>query len=146
VRDEPLAADTLVVLRAAAADMQRTVRNAVTDATESGLTYVIVRNDGTREILYSISVFAQRDGRSVAETLRTFSWAPRYLRFTVGEIRAPGFDIVATGANPDHFDVQLLPGRTDSDAAPLAEELQSAAARLLSRAGELRPNPAYNQS
>jgi hypothetical protein len=90
-----------VLLRAAAADIQRTVRNAVTDATESGLTYVIVRGDGTREILYSISLFAQRDGRSVAETLRTFSWAPRYLRFTVKEIRAAGFDIVATGANPD---------------------------------------------
>ena len=38
IRDEPLVEDALVVLRAAAADRPRTVRNAVADATESGLT------------------------------------------------------------------------------------------------------------
>jgi hypothetical protein len=53
---------------------------------------------------------------------------------------------VATGANPDHYDVQLLPGRTETDAAPSSQELQSAASLLLSRAGELRPNPANIQS
>ena len=46
IRDEPLAEDALVVLRAAAADRSRTLRNAIADATESGLTYVIVRTDG----------------------------------------------------------------------------------------------------
>jgi hypothetical protein len=90
IRDEPLAEDALVVLRAAAADRSRTLRNAIADATESGLTYVIVRTDGTREVLCGLSVFAQRSDHTVADTLRTFTWAPHYLRFTAGEIRAGG--------------------------------------------------------
>ncbi|HUP75646.1 MAG TPA: hypothetical protein VM282_21590 [Acidimicrobiales bacterium] len=146
IRDEPLAGDALVVLRAAAADRSRTLRNAIADATESGLTYVIVRADGTREVLYGLSVFAQRSDRTVADTLRTFTWAPHFLRFTAGEIRAGGFELFATGANPDHYDIAVLPGRSEHDPTPTPAELLEAVDHLLAIAGQLHPNPAYTAS
>jgi hypothetical protein len=144
LRDETVVDDTAVVLRAAAADRPRTLRNAVEDAVDSGATYVIVRSDGRREMLYGISVFAQREGTEVADVLRLFPHSPSFLGLTIGEIRRAGFEVLPTGSNPDHYDVQLIAGRIegiDEDAG--REEVRSAVARLLLAAGDLKANPAY---
>jgi hypothetical protein len=114
VRDEPPPDDALVVLRAAAPDRPRTLRNAALDATESGATYVVDRGDGRREVLYGISVFACRAGREPPEVLSAFALSPHYLELTVGQIREAGFDLIATGTNPDHYDVQLVAGRFEA--------------------------------
>ena len=65
VRDDTPPEDTVLLVRAATADTTRNLRNVVSDATESGRTYVIDRVDGRREILYGVSVYAQprRPGR-----------------------------------------------------------------------------------
>lgn len=134
----------MVVLRAAAADRPRTLRNAVEDAVDSGATYVVVRSDGTREILYGISMFAQRGEAEVRDVLRLFPRSPLFFGLTVGEIRRAGFDVLPTGSNPDHYDVQLIAGRVEGGAAEAGrEELRGAVARLLLAAGDLKPNPAY---
>lgn len=144
VRDEPPPDDALVLLRAAAADRPRTLRNAVVDATESGAAYVVVRDDGRREVLYGVSVFACRAGRDPAEVLSAFPLSPHHLELTVGQIREAGFDVIATGTNPHHHDVQLLPRRFEGeDPEATAEELRGAVARLLWAAGDLKANPAY---
>ena len=145
VRDEPPPDDALVVLRAAALDRPRTLRNAVLDATESGATYVVDRGGGRREMLYGISVFACRADREPAEVLSAFPLSPHHLELTVGQIREAGFEVIATGTNPDHYDVQLIPGRFEDEQPEAAspEELRGAVARLLWAAGDLRPNPAY---
>ena len=144
LRDELPAADALVVLRAAAADREHTIRNAVEDAVDSGATYVIMRPDGNREVLYGISVFAQRQGVGVGEVLRLFPRSPSFFRVSVAAIRTAGFEVLPTGSNPDHYDVQLLPDRFEGvDPEGGREELRGAVLRLLLTAGELHPNPAY---
>lgn len=144
LRDERPAPDALVVLRAAAADRERTIRNAVEDAVDSGATYVVIRPDGSREVLYGSSVFAQREGVAVKEVLRLFPRSPSFLGLSVGAIRTAGFEVLPSGSNPDHYDVQLLPGRIEGvDPEGGREELRGAVLRLLLAAGELHPNPAY---
>lgn len=144
VREESAPDDALMVLRAAAPDRPRTLRNAVLDATESGATYVVDRGGGRREVLYGISVFACRAGREPEEILSAFPLSPHHLELTVGQIREAGFDVIATGTNPDHYDVQLVPGRFEGDhPETTAEELRGAVARLLWAAGDLKANPAY---
>jgi hypothetical protein len=144
LREEAVVDDAVVVLRAAAAGRPRTIRNAVEDAVDSGATYVVVRSDGRREMLFGISVFAQREGREVADVLRLFPHSPSFLRLTIGDIRRAGFEVLPTGSNPDHYDVQLISGRVEGvDVDAGREELRSAAARLLLAAGDLEPNPAY---
>lgn len=144
LRDEPPAADALVVLRAAAADRERTIRNAVEDAIDSGATYVVARPGGSREVLYGISVFAKREGVEVGDVLRLFPRSRSFFRVSVGAIRTAGFEVLPTGSNPDHYDVQLLPGRIEGvDPDGGREELRGAVLRLLLAAGELHPNPAY---
>lgn len=54
-----------------------------------------------------------------------------------------GFEVVPTGADADHFDVQLIAGVTERDAPPSEAEVREAATRLLDAAGELQPNPSY---
>jgi hypothetical protein len=143
VRDERPPDDALVVLRAAAPDRSRTLRNAVLDATESGATYVVARG-GRREVLYGISVFACRADGEPAQVLSAFPLSPHHLELTVGLIREAGFDVIATGTNPDHYDVQLMSGRfEDEQPEATPEELRGAVARLLWAAGDLKPNPAY---
>ncbi len=121
------------------------LEDMVRDARYSGDTYALARTDGEREILYGVSVFAIRGDTTAADVLERFSASPNYLAVAVGKLRSAGFEVVATGANPDHFDVQLVrgvpadaPARTVDDA-----ELASRAAALLRLAGSLAPNPAY---
>ena len=116
----------------------------VSDATESGRTYVIDRVDGRREILYGVSVYAQPRGQDVAEVLHRFSRAPCYVAVTVADLRPAGLEVIATGTNPDHFDVQLVTGRFDDDTEDDPEdELRGAAARFLWAASNPISNPAY---
>ena len=144
LRDERPAPDAVVVIRAAAADRDRTIRNAVEDAVDSGATYVVIQPDGSRVVLYGISVFAQREGVAAEEVLRLFPRSPSFLGLSVGAIRTAGFEVLPTGSNPNHYDVQLLPGRIESvDPEGGREELRGAVLRLLLAAGELHPNPTY---
>jgi hypothetical protein len=104
-------------------------------------------SDGRREILYGISVYAQREGHQVGNVLRRFAQAPSYAAFSVGEISTAGFEVIPTGTNPDHYDVQLIGRRFEGEPAEATdEELRAAAARLLSTASRLAPNPAYAES
>ena len=76
--------------------------------------------------------------------LRRFTQAPRYVAITVGDLRAAGFDVIPTGTNPDHYDVQLIAGRIERESVEATdEELRAAAAQFLWAAGPLTPNPAY---
>jgi len=139
VRDEaPVDAD-VVLIRAVAADA---VESIIDDASTSSRRYVIENEQGGREILYGVSVFALRPDRSAGELLARFDTAPMYLPISVGALLEGGFALVPTGSNPDHFDVQLLSARSE-DAPASRSELAEAAARLVALAGPLRPNPAY---
>jgi hypothetical protein len=92
--------------------------------------------------LYGVSVFA-RPGVSPTAVLRRFASSPFYLEATAGDLRKAGFDVLPTGANPDHFDVLLVDGRhPDEPLLPVAE-LRVAAERLVTLCGEPRANPAY---
>jgi hypothetical protein len=143
VRDGGLPDDSVVVLRAAPTDRERVLRNLIDDATDSAATYVVLRPDGSREILFGVSVFALPLGRSVADALSRFRSAPGYLRATVGAFRHAGFEVWPTGANPDHYDVQLLPGHIEGLQEPTLDELREAAARLLATGGDVVSNPDY---
>ena len=69
--------------------------------------------------------------------------APEYLEAAVGALRGAGLEVLPTGVNPDHYDVQLVGGQREEDLEPLAA-IRAAAERLLAAAGDLRPNPAYS--
>jgi hypothetical protein len=112
------------------------------DAEESARVYVVAEAD-TNVILHGVSVFAHRNGVDVNDVLRRFPFAPSYVTATVGRVRDEGFEVLATGANVDHFDIQLIPARTVDDGPADRRSLVAAASRVLDVAGELRPNPAY---
>ena len=141
IRDEPVPADTSVLVRAAAASVAATVEDMVVDAVASSGLYVVEDEVGRLEVLYGISVFARRPGIGVERVLRRFPDAPCYLESSVGRLRAAGFDVLATGTNPDHFDVQLIAGRSP-DVSPLPRaEVESAARRLVAATSGLIGNP-----
>jgi hypothetical protein len=143
VRDGDVPDGSVVVLRAAPTDRERLLRNVMDDATDSAATYVVLRPDGSREVLFGISVIGLRPGRSVADVLSRFRSAPGYLRATVGAFRHAGFELWPTGANPDHYDVQLLPGHFEGFPQPTVDELREAATRMLATAGDVVSNPDY---
>jgi hypothetical protein len=58
-------------------------------------------------------------------------------------VREAGFEVLPTGVNPDHYDVQLVGGQREEDLEPLAA-IRGAAERLVAAAGDLKPNPAYS--
>ena len=66
-----------------------------------------------------------------------------FVEAPVGTVRAAGFEVVPTGTDADHFDVQLIAGVAGPDVLPSEAELRAAATRLLDAAGELQPNPSY---
>ena len=142
VRSEGAPHDLLVVVRATPGVLAAAIDDVVATAAESAGTYVVPRQGGGLEVLFGVSVYALRPGIDPLEVLGRFPYAPAYVAATVGALAVAGFGVLPTGANPDHFDVQLLPGRSEASAVGAAE-LRSAAERLLAAAGELRPNPAY---
>lgn len=103
--------------------------------------YILQWDGGARELLYGVSVYARRPGADTDVLIR-FSASPCFLEVSVGVLRAAGFPVVPTGADPGHFDVQLLPGHPEDD--PADESLVAgAASRLVARAGDLHHNPFY---
>jgi hypothetical protein len=142
LRAEPPPDDLLVVLRATPLDVDQAVAEIAEDAGESASVYVVTFDDRT-ELLHGVSVFAQRDGIGVNLVLERFAYAPTYCSARVGDLRRAGFDVLPTGANRDHFDVQLIPGRSVDDRPADRVALLGAARRMVQVAGDLLPNPAY---
>jgi hypothetical protein len=134
--------DLLVVLRAVPAQRADAIDALIESAAESAGIYLVLGSDGAEELLFGVSVFALRPGTDPIEVLRRFPFAPRFVTASAGELRAAGFPIHPTGSNPDHFDVQLLPGRLDGSMTDMGQ-LRLAAGRLLDVASESQPNPAY---
>ncbi|MEO5840297.1 MAG: hypothetical protein ABIQ73_08310 [Acidimicrobiales bacterium] len=141
LRDEP-AGDTIVVIRATPLNVDATIDDIAEAATESAEAYEVTAGD-RREVLYGVSVFSAQDDNETLAILERFDAAESYLMARVDSLRQAGFAVFATGARADHFDVQLLGGRTDRDQAASSEEISDAARRLVEIAGPLRPNPFY---
>lgn len=133
--------DLVVVVRAAPATVAETVEDMVTAAEFSAEAYVVVQHDGTRELLYGISVYARRPD-AASDVLRRFTASPCYLEVSAGLLTATGFPVLPTGSDPDHYDVQLVPGRLEPGPADRALVVE-AASRLVARSGDLLPNPFY---
>lgn len=142
LREEGPPDDLVLVIRACPATREECVADIVADALRSGRLYVVADPAGGREVLFGVSVFARRPGVAPVEILVRFDAAPAYLEAAVGNLRSAGFDVLPTGGNPDHYDVQLVPGQREEDLEPLAA-IRAAADRLVAAAGDLLPNPAY---
>jgi hypothetical protein len=143
LREGEVPDDVVLVVRASPATRQDCIADLVGDAVRSGRLYSISNRDGQREVLFGVSVFARRPGVTLVEVLTRFDMAPAYLEAAVGGLRGAGFEVLPTGVNPDHYDVQLVSGQREEDLEPLAA-IRAAAERLLAAAGDLRPNPAYS--
>ena len=137
--------DLLVVVRAVGDDIAAAIADMVADALDSAGTYAVERG-GVREVLCGVSVFALGDSVDVAEVLARFPDAPRYLRLTVGALRSAGFEVLATGSNSDHFDIQLVSGVADMspDQVPDPAMVRQAAETVARLAGPSWPNPVYS--
>jgi hypothetical protein len=143
LRADAVPDDLVVVVRAAPASVEDAINDIAVDALESGQTYVVQNERGEREPLFGVSVFALRAGVPLIELLSRFDEAPSYLEAQVGALQSARFVVLPTGANVDHFDVQLLSGQAEVTDEPAAV-VWEAAARLVAAAGALRPNPAYS--
>jgi hypothetical protein len=145
VRHDPPPDDLVVLVRATGPDRDQTVADMVRDARYSGDTYAIERPDGDREVLFGVSVFAIPRGSTVADVLEQFATSSHYLAVTIGALRAAGFTAIPTGANPDHFDVQLVAGIAADGPAPAITDadLAAKAKALVELAGPPQPNPTY---
>ena len=141
VRPDEAPDDLVVVVRATPPSLTETADDIANAARLSAEVYVLERDDGSRELLYGVSVYARR-AAAEPDVLVRFSASPCFLQVTVGLLTAAGFPVVPTGAARDHFDVQLVPDRLEGDPAEDAVVVR-AAARLVSRAGDLQPNPFY---
>jgi hypothetical protein len=133
--------DLVVVVRATPSSLPEAGDDIANAARLSAEVYVLERDDKSRELLYGVSVYARRPGAE-PDVLVRFSASPCFLQVTVGLLTAAGFPVVPTGADPDHFDVQLVPDRLEGHPADDASVMR-AAARLVSRAGDLHANPFY---
>jgi hypothetical protein len=135
--------DLIIVARAVPRDRNRAAEQIAAAALVSAETYAVDVSSGSPEVLYGVSVFAHRRGADVLGVLSRFPFAPMYVSASVGALRASGFEVLATGAHADHFDVQLLEGQPIG--VPLADvtHLLARAQLLLEIAGESIPNPAY---
>ena len=141
MRSEEAPHDLVVVVRASPANRVAAAEEMAAAAVLSAEAYVIERDDGFRELLYGVSVYARRPGAD-PDVLERFSATPAYLAAAVGRLRAAGFPVLPTGTHPDHFDVQLASGH--DEVAPATEEAIAAAARRLTEiAGDPRVNPFY---
>lgn len=134
--------DLVLVIRATPGTREEAIADIVADALRSGRLYAVADRTGRSEVLFGVSVFARRPGVAPVEVLARFDAAPAYLETTVAILREAGFDVLPTGVNRDHYDVQLVAGQGEEDLEPLAS-VRAAAARLARAAGDLRPNPAY---
>lgn len=138
--------DLLLVIRAMPHDGVAALEEMVDLATLSAGRYVIERDDQRRELLYGVSVFAHREGQDLTEVLYRFPAAPMFVEAPVGMLRVSGFEVIPTGTEADHFDVQLIHGVSEAEEPPAEDDVRAAAARLLEAAGEMRANPSYSGS
>jgi hypothetical protein len=141
VRPGPPTDDLVVVIRAAPPSLGEAAADIANAARLSAEVYVLEHDAGSRELLYGVSVYARRPGVE-PDVLARFSASPCFLQATVGLLTAAGFPVVPTGTDPDHFDIQLVPDRREDDPADDAG-VAGAAARLVSKAGDLHANPFY---
>jgi hypothetical protein len=141
LRDEEAPDALTVLLRATLADRELAAAQIAEDAFVSAETYVVPTASGAQAVLYGVSVYARRAGTDMAKLLRRFRFAPVYVEATAGALRQQGFEILAAAADPDHYEVQLLPGRLVS--APLASVPELSDAARLDAAGRPIINPAY---
>ena len=133
----------MFVVRAMPAVLEVAARSISEDAELSAEIYLLDLGDGNRELLYGVSVFAHRPGVEVSEVLARFPSAPSYAETSAGQLRAAGFPVHATGSNPDHYDVQLAPGVTETGTPPAPADVMIEARRLIEIAGGPRPSPSY---
>lgn len=146
-RDESPPEDLIFVLRAVGSDLQGVVDDIVRDARDSASIYDIEIEAGNREALFGVSVFALRTGRSVGQVLERFTASPSYLAVNLGSLRRIGLDVIATGTNVDHYDIQLIRGLpADRANSVTTDELRGIATRVLALAEPPRPNPAYDEN
>jgi hypothetical protein len=75
--------------------------------------------------------------------IRATPAAPRFVEAAVGVIRGVGFEVLPTGTDADHFDVQLISGVTEADVPPSEDDVRAAANRLFDAAAPIRPKPSY---
>jgi hypothetical protein len=141
VRPGDVPHDLVVVIRASPASRAGAAEDIAEAARLSSEVNVVEHQDGFREVLYGVSVYARRPGVE-PDVLSRFKAAPAYLAAPVGRLRAAGFPVLPTGAHPDHFDVQLVPGRGERDLVT-DDAVTTAARRLVDTAGDLQPNPFY---
>lgn len=142
VRPGDVPDDLMLVIRAVPANRSAAVEEMADRAQLSASVYV-VEQSGKWCLLFGVSVFAHRLGRDATDVLRRFPRAPMFVEAPVGTVRAAGFEVVPTGTDADHFDVQLIAGVAEPDAPPSEAEVRAAATRLLDTTGEWRPNPSY---
>jgi hypothetical protein len=135
--------DLLLVVRATQARPDAAAAAIAADAELSARVYVIDAPGERRDLLYGVSVFTHRSGVALGDVLDRFPAAAGYVEATVGTLRGAGFEVIPTGTNVDHFDIQLVAGIAEHDDPPAAADLLSAAERLMAIAGPVRPNPSY---
>jgi hypothetical protein len=128
--------DTTLLVRAVRGNPDRAVASIVADAHLSAEVYEIETADGVREALYGISVFAPTDELTLVEILERFPSADTYFETTAGALRGSGLPVYATGSNPVHYDVQLLPGVADGPGEQVDTLLYDAARRIVQICGE----------
>jgi len=135
--------DLVLLIRAAPSTIEETVLDIAETALDSADTYAVNRPDGTRVALYGVSVLARRPETDPAELLRRLAASTHYLEASVGDIRSAGFDITATGSNPDHFEVLLVGNQPEGEPLLSFDEVEESARRLVAVARDLRSNPSY---
>lgn len=133
--------DLVVVIRAAPDTLAEAADDIAGAARASAEVYVVQHEDGFRELLYGVSVYARRPGAE-PDVLQRFGQAPAYLAAPVGRLRAAGFPVLPTGSHADHFDVQVAAGHGEEEPAT-DEAITAAAWRLVAAAGDLQANPFY---
>lgn len=135
--------DLMMVIRATPNSRTEAAADIADSASLSAHVYIIELAEGVRHLLFGVSVFAHPDDQDVSTVLDRFAAAPMFVEASVGVLRRAGFEVLPTGENTSHYDIQLLGGVTEDQQMPSDEVIRAAAACLLDAAGQLRPNPSY---
>jgi hypothetical protein len=145
LREGDIPDDLVLVIRASPATRQECIADIVADALRSGRIYAVADSRGRRQVLFGISVFARRPGVALVQVLARFDAAPAYLEAVVGSLRDAGFDVLPTGVNPDHYDVQLVPGQGEEtwSHSPPSGRQRSGSWRLRGVSGRTRRTLEY---
>jgi len=131
----------MLVLRATPGSLEAAIDDIADAALRSAAVYV-VEDGADRHLLFGVSVFAVPARGTPVDVLVRFDTAPTYIASTIGALREAGLRVIPTGANPDHYDVQLLDRVAEIDRRAAAAA-KMATMRMLAAAGPLRRNPAY---